>query len=92
MKTTPLIEWLQIHCEFIVYCKFLLATCLFNGYLTNTSYNALDQHSEIYPNHHGYVVAGPVFLLQPEQFKELDITRNKVGLGAENDYKNWSEC
>ncbi|KAL7988075.1 hypothetical protein Chor_006994, partial [Crotalus horridus] len=40
--------------------------------------NSKDQHSEIYPNHHGYVVVGPVFLLQPEQFKELDITRNKV--------------
>ncbi|XP_039205208.1 uncharacterized protein LOC120310638 isoform X1 [Crotalus tigris] len=38
----------------------------------------IDQHSEIYPNHHGYVVLGPVFLLQPEQFKQLNITRNKV--------------
>ncbi|KAG8124307.1 hypothetical protein E2320_019615 [Naja naja] len=37
-----------------------------------------DQYSEIYPNHHGYVVTGPVFILQPDQFKELNITRNKV--------------
>ncbi|XP_070588935.1 uncharacterized protein [Erythrolamprus reginae] len=37
----------------------------------------IDQYSEIYPNHHGYVVTGPVFIRQPEQFKQLDITRNK---------------
>ncbi|ETE71414.1 Zona pellucida sperm-binding protein 2, partial [Ophiophagus hannah] len=46
--------------------------------------NSEDQISEIYPNHHGYVVTGPVFIRQPEQFKELNITRNKVGFGAEN--------
>ncbi|XP_062981552.1 uncharacterized protein LOC134398229 [Elgaria multicarinata webbii] len=63
------------------HCTVIVGTCLHtpvNGlsWKQCLSGRKFDQHSEIHPSRHGYVVAGPVLILHPEQIEELEMQRN----------------